>query len=91
MAQAQAQSCKTTDAITTYKPAIKFLLTYDTLNSKLGNLYFNEGRYSEALEEYSTAVKKNPAASQNFYSLGQGYLALGGHGEAEEKFKKVVQ
>jgi tetratricopeptide (TPR) repeat protein len=91
LAQALVQSGKTAAAITTYKQALKVFLSDDNLNLKLGNLYFGEGRYSEALEQYSTAVKKTPAMSQNYYSLGQGYLALGRYGEAEEQFKKVIQ
>lgn len=58
MATAQVQSGKTSDAITTYKQAMKVFSTDDSLNLKLGNLYFSEGKYSEALEQYSTAVKK---------------------------------
>ena len=91
MAQAQTQSGKTSDAITTYQQAIKVFPTDDSLNLKLGNLYFSDGRYSEALEQYSTAVKKAPTTSQNLYSLGQAYQALGRYGEAEEQFKKVIE
>lgn len=91
MATAQMQNGKTSDAITTYRQALKVFPADDTLNLKLGNIYFSEGRYSEALDQYSAAVKKNPTMSQNFYSRGQGYLALGRYSEAEEQFKKVIQ
>jgi Flp pilus assembly protein TadD len=91
MAQAQVQSGKTSDAITTYKQAIKVFPTDDSLNLKLGNLYFSEGGYTEALEQYSTAVKKAPTTNDNVYSVGQGYLALGRYSEAEAQFKKVIQ
>lgn len=91
MATAQMESGKTSDAITTYRQAIKVFATDDSFNLKLGNLYFSEGRYSEALEQYSTAARKAPATGDNVYSLGQGYLALGRYSEAETQFKKVIQ
>jgi tetratricopeptide (TPR) repeat protein len=68
LASAQMKDGKTIDAVTTYQQAIKAFPTDDSLNLKLGNLYFSERRYSEALEQYSTAVTKNPTTSQNSFS-----------------------
>ena len=59
--------------------------------SGLGNLLFGEKRYTEAIEQYKAAVNKNPTASQNVYSLGQGYLAQGRYTDAEAQFKRVIQ
>ena len=62
----------------------------DDIHVKLGNLYFTEERYSDAVRAYEKAVKLN-GSSTNVFSLGQAYLQAGRHGEAEQQFLRVLR
>jgi tetratricopeptide (TPR) repeat protein len=62
----------------------------DDIHVKLGNLYFTEERYSDAVRAYEKAVKLN-GSSTNVYSLGQAYMQTGRHGEAELQFLRVLR
>ena len=91
LANALTKSGKTSEAIETYRQAIKVFPSADGMHLSLGNLLYSERRYTEAVEQYEAAVKKNPTASQNIYSLGQGYLAQGRYADAETQFKRAIQ
>ncbi len=91
LAKALVGNGKTSEAITTYKQAIKVFPSADGLNLALGNLLFSEGRHEEALQEYTAAVRKNNTVSENFYALGQAYLTMDRFGEAEAQFKHVIR
>ena len=82
---------KTSEAIQTYRQAIKVFPSADGMNLSLGNLLYSEGRYDEAVEQYKAAVTKNPNLSQNVYSLGQGYLSIDRNADAEVQFKRSIQ
>ncbi len=91
LANALNKSGKTSEAIETYRQAIKVFPSADGMHLGLGNLLFGERRYTEAVEQYKAAVNKNPTASQNVYSLGQGYLAQDRYTDAEAQFKRAIQ
>lgn len=48
----------------------------------LGNAYFEEKRYEEALNWYRTSVSRNPAYPEGYQGLGDSLLALGRADEA---------
>ncbi|MBW1780315.1 MAG: tetratricopeptide repeat protein [Deltaproteobacteria bacterium] len=58
---------------------------------KLGKLYFDQERYTEAEGEFSEAVRIDPTNAENAYSLGQAYLFLERFTDAEAQFRKVQQ
>ncbi len=91
LANALVKNGKTSEAIKTYKQAIRVFPSADGMNLSLGNLLYSEGLYTEAVEQYKAAVRKNPNLSQNIYSLGQGYLAMDLNADAEVEFKRAVQ
>lgn len=77
-------------AIQTYKTAKSYHGDRDDLNTALGNLYFSENRFDEAVTQYKEAVSINPSAN-NHFSLGQGYLKTGKFNQAEREFNTVVR
>jgi len=91
LANALIKSGKTSEAVQTYRQAIKVFPSADGIHLSLGNLLYSQGRYTEAVEQYESAVKKNPTLSQNVYSLGEGYLALERYSDAETQFKRSIQ
>ncbi|MFA5083712.1 MAG: tetratricopeptide repeat protein, partial [Hydrogenophilaceae bacterium] len=75
-------------AIDIYKKSLRADPSSDSTHTALANLFYSDGRYTEARDEYEQAVKVNPSAA-NRYSLGQGYLATGQYAEAVQQFQKV--
>jgi tetratricopeptide (TPR) repeat protein len=63
----------------------------DDLRRDLGNLYYAEDRYAEALAEYKEAVRIDPGSSVNHYPLGQGYMGLEKYNAAESEFQTVLR
>lgn len=62
-----------------------------------GNSYFNEGRYTQALQFFNLALNDNisvdnePGIIRSYNSIGKVYLAAGYLDEAEQNFRKAVQ
>jgi tetratricopeptide (TPR) repeat protein len=75
-------------AIEAYKKWIQLNPGQADPHLKLGNFYFSQEKYNEAVGEFSEAVKLDPSA-KNCYSLGQAYLFLDRFSEAEAEFRKV--
>ncbi|UCF93721.1 MAG: tetratricopeptide repeat protein [Desulfobacterales bacterium] len=90
LAQIYLKLNRTDKAISAYKRGIELNRDRDDLRVSLGNLYYAEERYGEALAEYKEAVRINPAAN-NHYSAGQGYLKLQKFSEAETAFRTVLR
>ena len=91
LATAYLNQNKVTDAIATYKQAIKQNPSNDTAHLNLGNTYFRDSRFQEAEAEYTQAVRINPASAANRYALGMAYLAAEKLSQAEAQFKRVIQ
>jgi Tfp pilus assembly protein PilF len=89
MAQAYLKLNDTENAIKAYKSGIRLNPFRDDTHIQLGNLYYAEKRYPEAITEYKEAVRLNPSAS-NYYALGQGFLSAGYYANAETQFEMVV-
>jgi tetratricopeptide (TPR) repeat protein len=81
---------QTDAAIDVYQQAIKINSTDDRLHADLGNLYFGEGNYGDAIDSYETAVRLYDD-STNRFSLGQAYIKTGRYGDAENQFEKIIQ
>ena len=90
LADAYENSGRTEEAVKTLEQAITVFPSADGLHVNLGNMLFAQDKYTEALDQYLLAVKKNGTVSQNYYSAGQAYLALEQYGDAEGQFKKVI-
>jgi tetratricopeptide (TPR) repeat protein len=91
LADAYDKSGKTSEAIQTYKQAIRVFPTDDSIHLKYGNLLYGQGKYAEAVEQYRTAVNKNSSSYDNVYSLGEGYLAQGNYSNAVDQFNQAIK
>jgi tetratricopeptide (TPR) repeat protein len=89
MAQAYLKLNDTEGAIKAYKTGIRLNPFRDDTHIQLGNLYYAENRYQEAIAEYKEAVRLYPSAA-NYYALGQGFLGAGSYASAETQFQTVV-
>jgi tetratricopeptide (TPR) repeat protein len=90
MASAYLQLNDTKGAAEAYETAINLDPNRDDSHVKLGNLYFSEGRFKEAEQEYKEAVRLFPSAN-NHYSLGQAYLSQELYNDAENQFNEVIR
>ncbi|PID40589.1 MAG: hypothetical protein CR984_02430 [Proteobacteria bacterium] len=79
---------KTDKAIDAYTAAIERNPDRDDLRTSLGQIFFAEGRYEEATEQYLGAVQVNPSAT-NRYSYGESLLKVKNYTEAEHQFREV--
>jgi tetratricopeptide (TPR) repeat protein len=57
----------------------------------LGNIYFQEGKYEQAAEEFREVIKISDSDAQGHYNLGCAYWALGDLDRAEEEWKKSIE
>ena len=78
------------NAIKAYQTAIRLNPNRDDSHLKLGNLFFSEERFSEAVAEYEKAVNLWPS-NENTFALGQAYMNMGRYSDAESQFNKVLR
>ncbi len=90
LAQTYLKLNETEKAIQAYQSAITHHRDRDDLNTALGNLYFAEDRFEEAVVQYKEAVKINPD-SNNRFALGQAYIKTGEFSEAEAQFNTYIR
>lgn len=57
----------------------------------LGNHYFGQQDYTQAIEQYTKAIKINPDFSQPYNQLGYADRFLENYSEAEKAFKKYIE
>ena len=54
---------------------------------QLGNLYSDQGKYAEAVPEYSKALEVNADLADGYYRLGQAYVHTGQKDRAQQEFQ----
>jgi len=54
---------------------------------QLGNLYYDQGEYAEAIPEYVRALELNSDLADAHYRLGQAYVRTGEKDRAQEQFQ----
>lgn len=89
IAQTHSKQNNSEGAINAYRQALKIDSTRSDIHSALGNIYYFNKDYSNAVQSYELAVRYDPGEA-NRYSLGQGYLANGQFAQAEEQFARVA-
>lgn len=79
-----------------FDKALKYAKEAYTLNPKdinsrilIGNIYFETGKYKEALDHYSSALELAPENSQLLYNIASSHMKLGDEFAAIEYFKKA--
>jgi len=63
---------------------------YDPAHFMLGNLYFQAGKYEEALSSFQSSCNISPNNENYINGLGKSYIALGKFEEAKKSFEKVL-
>lgn len=61
------------------------------LHVLMGESYAQEKRYPEAIEEYRSALKRNPGAAGIRFSIGVAYWVLHERDKAEPEFKEALR
>lgn len=59
-------------------------------NVRVGNYYWNKGKYRAALKRYEWATKYNPSSPEAFFKVGEAEVKLKNADAAKLAFKKVV-
>ena len=62
-----------------------------TAHGNLGNMYFNEERYEDAIETYEKAIQINPEEIATYCNLGDAYSEKERYEEAIETYEKAIQ
>jgi tetratricopeptide (TPR) repeat protein len=57
----------------------------------MGNIYYREGRYYEAINEYKKAIDRDKDFTVAHYNLGSAYNMLGEKDKAEREWRFVVE
>lgn len=57
----------------------------------LGNQYFGQQDYKQAIEQYTKTIEINPDFSQPYNQMGYAHRFLGNYTEAEKAFKKYIE
>jgi tetratricopeptide (TPR) repeat protein len=68
------------------KQAVALDPKYAQAHLQLGNLYSDQGKYSEAIPEYVKARELDPALGDVYYRMGQAYVHVGEKERAQEQF-----
>lgn len=80
------------DAEIQYKKVLEIMPNSNNTLYNLGNTYYQQGRYSEALSIYSKLAKEkaNKNRVATYMSLGNTYCKLGAYEKSYECFKKAL-
>lgn len=81
---------KYSDAIETYKKALRIKPDYLDVYVSLGLVYYNLGRYSDAIDAYGHALKIKPDSLSLYNKLGTIYMLTGKHSMAIDTFEQAL-
>ena len=90
LAEALVAVKRLSDAIDAYKRASKVNsapVVGGVISQRLGEVYWRQDRYDEALEAFKQAAAANPDSPGPHYSLGYTYLKLGDRQSAEREYR----
>lgn len=90
-AVALQESGDETRALSFLKRAVAIDPTLKEAYNAMGNLYYRQGQYPDALEAYQNALSIDPSFVQARNNLGSTYLRLARLDRAREELHKVVQ
>jgi len=74
-----------------YQRAFALAPTKADLRDDLGHVYYNHGRYTEALAQYTAALEIDPQFAAAHFDSGLAYLALGQREQARQAFQAALQ
>ncbi|CAG9317147.1 unnamed protein product [Blepharisma stoltei] len=74
-----------------YKEAIRIDLNNPDSYNGIGDIFYNEGRYEEAVKHYNDAIRINPNCSIYYRNKGNALRELGRREEAMECYKEAIR
>jgi len=77
-----------------YNEALKEKSNYYKSNFNLGDAYYKQGKYTEAIGQYDTYIKNNSnkdTLSKAFHNLGNSYLKTKSYNEAITAYKNALK
>lgn len=74
-----------------YQKLVEMFPNDERAQTLLGNNYFAQQDYAQAIQPLKRATELNPSFAQAYNQLGYAYRFLGRYPEAEETFKKYIQ
>ncbi len=82
-------------AASEYEIILKLAVQDDPANTDvymyLGQLYYSEGKYAKAIEQFLKTLRLDPANTSVLFLLGSVYADNNDHSKAIEAFRKVLQ
>ncbi|MFC2076226.1 tetratricopeptide repeat protein [candidate division KSB1 bacterium] len=82
---------KSMEALNNFKLAVGLYPNYFTALGRIGEIYFDQGRYELAQEYIEKAVKINPKYGRGYLWLALVYGRMGMHKEAERTFQLAAR
>jgi len=81
---------KIKEAFYHFDKAVKIRPNYISLNSR-GELYAINGRYQQAIDDFTLAIKLHPDFAESYYNRGLAYDKIGAADLALEDFNKAIR
>ncbi|RKX92595.1 MAG: hypothetical protein DRP84_09790 [Spirochaetes bacterium] len=79
------------DSITFCTQTLEYAPNSGKLYNNLGNAFYIQGRYKEAIETYKKALAINPKDEEAYSNLGLAYAAINKNNEAITSYKKAIK
>ncbi|MBF0232811.1 MAG: tetratricopeptide repeat protein [Desulfamplus sp.] len=78
-------------SISLMKKALELNKTSSIYNNNLGNIFFEQRKFSEATEFFKKAVEYKPDFAEAHFNLGLAEIRYGNHEKALPSFQKAIQ
>jgi hypothetical protein len=79
------------DGLTLYQNTLRYSPDSGKAHNNLGFIYFKEGKYNRAKEEFERAVESEPDLAIAYHNLGNVYVRKGEYNRAIEEYKKAIE
>ena len=77
-------------AIFTLEEGLRFKKDSDQLYVDLGQIYFSQNRFDEALENYMSAWKMGNSQGRGAENVGNSYYNAGDEAKAQEIYQRII-
>ena len=75
------------NSIVLYKHTLEVTVNNYLIHNNLGIVFFRQGKYQEAANQYNEALRINPNSAEAHYNLGNAYLMIGDRGLALREYE----
>lgn len=91
LARAYADMNLPDEALKTWDTALGMLPTDYRTHLDVGQFYYRQSRYSEAVKHWTEVTRLAPHLGRGFHNLGAALNDLGRYAEAEQSFKRALE